>query len=102
MATKFLRLAIVQTGFLLRFGRCYSMQVTSFWHKPPAVFNGSVRASSNEPAFAAFTDFEARYNRCQRFPETYLVAKIKRVRTIQVRTLRYSRNSRGLGKSGPE
>jgi hypothetical protein len=41
MATKFLRLAIVQTGLVLRFGRCYSMQVASFWYKPPGVFNRS-------------------------------------------------------------
>ena len=42
MATKFLRLAIVQTGLLLRLGRCYSMRVARFWYKPPGVFNRSI------------------------------------------------------------
>jgi len=39
MARKFLRLAIVHTGLLLRFGRCYSMQIPHFWYKLLATFN---------------------------------------------------------------
>ena len=70
MATKFPRLAIVQTRLLLRFGRCYSMQLARFWYKPLARFNCSIPAQLKRTAcHCVSTVFALREKIWLRFPE---------------------------------